>query len=109
MNLPKNLEEAFIILKNDLTVPDQVDIINMTKDELCCLHHTFGRFIRNNWNLWYKTDLTEYFNKLGIWHADDISSIIIESFWHHLRSEPLDLDNQIKSYQDFWESQGINE
>jgi hypothetical protein len=109
MNLPKNLEDTFTILKKDLKPQEQIEILNMTKDELYRMHTNLGRSIRNNWKLWHKSELAEYFNKLGIYHADDMSGIIIESFWHHLRNEPLDLDNQVKYYQDFWKNQGINE
>ena len=110
MKSPTNLEEAFEVLKEDLSVKDQVAILNMQEEELCRLHSNLGRWIRNNWDLWHKGPMTQFFNNLGIHHADDMSGIIIVSFWHHLRKEPLDLDNQVAYYKEFWASQGkINE
>jgi len=105
-NKPSNLEEAFLVLKKELDPADQIEIMNMPKEKLCRFHHGLGRWIRNNWELWKGGPMTKYFNELGIHHADDMSGIIIESFWHHLKNEPLDLDNQIKYYQEFWASQG---
>jgi hypothetical protein len=105
MNNPSNLEEAFVLLKEDLSIKDQIEILNMQKDELCRLHNGLGRWIRNNWDLWSHGSMTKFFNNLGIHHADDMSGIIIESFWHHLRNESLDLDNQITYYKEFWASQ----
>ena len=106
MDTPSNLEEAFEILKKDLSAKDQIEILNMQKDELCRLHSNLGRWIRNNWELWHAGSMTKFFNELGIHHADDMSGIIIESFWHHLRNEPLNLDNQILYYKEFWATQG---
>jgi hypothetical protein len=102
MSLPSNLEEAFAQLKIDLLPSDQIEIMNMPKEKLCRLHTNLGRWIRNNWKLWQSGPMTKYFNDLGIHHADDMSGIVIESFWHHLRNEPLDLDKQVAYYKEFW-------
>lgn len=106
MKKPTNLEEAFVILKKDLTAAEQIEIMNMSKESLCRLHFNLGRWIRNNWSLWHDGPLKEYFNGIGIHHADDMSGIIIESFWHHLRNESLDLDNQVIFYREFWKAAG---
>jgi hypothetical protein len=106
MKNPSNLEEAFEVLKDDLAPNEQIEIMNMPKEKLCRLHSNLGRWIRNNWKLWQDGPMKIYFNNLGIHHADDMSGIIIESFWHHLRNEPLDLDNQVNYYQEFWKSKG---
>ena len=102
MSLPTTLHEAFDILKSDLTPAEQIDIISMTKKDLYRMHNSLGRWIRNNWELWHNGPITIYFNSLGIYHADDMSGIIIESFWHHLRNEPLEIEQQVQFYKDFW-------
>lgn len=101
---PITLEECFQVLEKDLLAQDLIDISCMSKGQLSKLHHSLGRWIRNNWKLWQNGPLTIYFNAMGIFHADDMSGIIIESFWHHLKNEPLELDEQIKLYQDFWKN-----
>lgn len=100
--LPSNLEECFEVLKNELQQEDLCAIKFMQQKDICRLHHNLGRWVRNNWKLWESGPLTKFFNELDIHHADDMSGIIIESFWLHLRNEPLELERQIKFYQDFW-------
>lgn len=103
MKPPSNLEECFKALKMELSPSDINKIMFMKMEELCRLHHNLGRWIRNNWGLWADDGpLKDYFNGIGLHHADDMSGLIIESFWHHLRNEPLEIEKQVKEYQDFW-------
>jgi hypothetical protein len=37
-----------------------------------------------------------------ITHADDMSAIILTSIWRRVCGVDLDLEGQIKSYQDYW-------
>ena len=62
-----------------------------------------GMLLRNNCSLW-KNDipLVKWFNERGITHADDMSPIILTSIWRRVRGADLDLEGQIKSYQDYW-------
>lgn len=100
--LPKNLDDCFSMLESELCSGDLECIVEMKQEDLLRFHHNLGRWIRNNYKLWEEGPLTSYFNDMGIHHPDDMSGIIIESFWHHLREEPLELERQIKEYQDFW-------
>lgn len=102
MNKPSNLDECFEILKQDLSKEDLDKLASMSRVELIRLHHNLGRWLRNNWGLWHGGPLKNYFMELGLHHADDMYGVIIESFWHHLRNEPLDINKQVKYYQDFW-------
>lgn len=101
--IPVDLEDCFKIIKMELSPSEINKIMSMKIEELCRLHHSLGRWIRNNWSLWGEEGaLKDYFNNIGLHHADDMSGLIIESFWHHLRNEPLEIEKQIKEYQDFW-------
>jgi len=82
-------------------------------------HHIGGQFIRNSWNLWWYEDhgfddwpkekpkLIEFFNNMGIVHADDISGIILTCFYRELKHKPYELEKQIKMYQDHWKTEGF--
>ncbi len=107
--IPTNLEECFQKLEMDLPLSDLKAISQMSKQQLYRLHHGLGRWIRNNWKLWQGGPLKDYFNGIGLHHPDDMSGVIIESFWHHLRDEPLEIERQVKEYQDFWKNRRINE
>lgn len=102
INKPSNLEECFKKLERDLSLDDLTAIPKLSKQQLCRLHNNLGRWIRNNFKLWEGGPLKDYFEGLGLHHPDDMSGVIIESFWHHLRGEPLEVERQIQKYKDFW-------
>lgn len=105
MNPPENLKDCFDLLEEDLSIKDIIEIKGMTREQLYRLHHSLGRWIRNNWNLWTEGPLKDHMNNLGLHHPDDMSGLIIESFWHYLRKEPLEVARQIQEYKDFWKKQ----
>ena len=54
--------------------------------------------------MWQKqSPLYQYFNTIGIFHADDMSGIIMESVWRKIHNKPLELDEQVKKYRDYWQ------
>jgi hypothetical protein len=68
------------------------------------LHFGTGLQMRNGWGLWEgKNSLTQYFNSKGVFHPDDISSIILTSFHRQLNNKDIGLENQIQLYKDYWE------
>lgn len=120
--LPTNLDEAIgdliTFYEKDLPV-----IINMTEDAFgTSSHFGAGLFIRNSWFLWHqepntkyptwpntKPPLVKFFNDLGIYHADDMSSIILVSTYRKVHNLPIDLEGQIKTYKNHWEEEGYKD
>lgn len=102
--IPKELTDALTYL--DCTWSDKDKEEFKTKDEsdaVTELHMGTGLGIRNNWELWKrKNSLYRSFKSKGIFHPDDISSIILTSFHRQLNNKDIDLDNQIKYYQNYW-------
>ena len=101
--IPKNLKDSIDTLVGMLSDEDFLSFKNGTEEEMQGQHHFLGRYLRNEWGLWQESRLAKWFNNKGIHHADDMSGIILTSFWRELNSEPIKLDEQIKHYQDFWE------
>lgn len=100
---PKNLDEVFLYFDCNWSDKMKEDFKNKAEDELAMLHHGFGTSLRNNWKLWKaQNDLSKYFNKIGIYHPDDMSSIIIKSYHKKLNRKPINLEKQISSYKDYW-------
>jgi hypothetical protein len=100
---PKNLEEAISQLDILLTEKDKKNIYDMTeKDYTTNSHFSTGMWIRNNWGLWDGQELSKYFNALGIYHPDDMSGIILCSYYRHIHSQDYKIEEQIKNYQDYW-------
>jgi hypothetical protein len=40
-----------------------------------------GRWMRNNWGLWRKSLLSQYFKDIGISDPDEMSSEILKAFY----------------------------
>lgn len=108
--IPSNLKECFEVLDIWFSADDQKIILEAeTEDIMYDLHHGLGRKIRNDWGLWKEdSNLFRYFKSLGIWHPDDMSGIILVSYWRLKHNQPINLDQQIKYYQDFWEKEKIS-
>ena len=100
---PKNLNEAVSQLDILHTEKDKKDIYGMTeKDYTTNSHFSTGMWIRNNWGLWGGQELAKFFNGLGIFHPDDMSGIILCSYYRHIHNQDYKLGEQIKYYQDYW-------
>ncbi|HIC81732.1 MAG TPA: hypothetical protein EYP07_12340 [Kiloniellaceae bacterium] len=101
--IPKDLEDSFAALR-DLLDPADVDQLRSGSEADVALYHFgLGRWMRNNWGLWGGSRLSRWFNDRGIHHPDDMSGIILTSFWRHLNGKPLGLDAQIERYQIYWD------
>lgn len=102
--IPKDLEDSFKELIAMLHPSLVEEMKSNSEEDMIKYHHGLGIWIRNNWGLWSKSRLTEYFNGIGIFHPDDMSGIIIDSFWRYLNNKPIRLEEQVKSYKEVWET-----
>ena len=100
--IPRNLEDCFQELKKMLPPELISDIKRGTERDMIRLHLNIGMWIRNYWGLWKGSRLSEYFNRIGIKHPDDMSSIILNSYWRHLHGQPIKLKDQIDLYKAYW-------
>ena len=87
-----------------------------TKYPPYALHHTLGTYMRNNWHLWEqeekkKNELVKFFNSQGIYHADDMSSMILESLSKLLvdKNADIEFDRQVRMHKEFWTKQGYKD
>ncbi|MDA3882482.1 MAG: hypothetical protein PF481_04320 [Bacteroidales bacterium] len=100
---PINLEEAVNQLKIIHQDSTKQKIMEMSEDEfLAGAHFGLGMWIRNNWGLWKGQELAKYFNSIGIYHPDDMSGIILTSYYRELHGQDWKIDEQIQYYQDYW-------
>ena len=103
--IPKDLDDCFIELKKILYPKCIEDIKNSRKGDIPSFHFGLGRYLRNKWKLWGESRLVDWFNTQGIKHPDDMSGIILDSFWRNINSKPIELEEQIKFYQEYWKKQ----
>ena len=81
--IPTNLREA---IKNLDSLISEADKRFLVEHGALAVHHSLGRWIRNNWGLWEDhSELKFNMVKLGFIHSDDISNFIIEEYIKHLK------------------------
>ncbi len=101
--VPKDLDDAFVELKKMLSPLLVEDMKHRPQADMILHHHGLGTRIRNNWVLWAGSRLSEHFSAQGITHPEDMSGIILDSFWRHLNGRPLDLEGQVACYRAYWD------
>lgn len=103
--IPKDLADAHTQLAKLLSAKEISHIKAMKKEEDMVKYHMgLGMTLRNSWGLWGRSRLARYFNRLGIDHPDDMSAIILKTFWCKLHQKPFKLERRIASYQEYWNS-----
>ena len=100
--IPTDLDDCFKELKKMLPAELVEKMKSGPEKDMIKYHHGLGTWLRNNWGLWAGSRLREYFKKLGLAHPDDMSSVVLKSFWRHLNNKPLKVDEQVKYYQEYW-------
>jgi hypothetical protein len=118
---PKDLDEAvemYLSKSRDTEGFDEA-MAGPQDDFVYGQHHFSGQGMRNNWFLWWNAGhkydswpinqppIVAYFNSIGIHHADDMSSTILHSAYRKHNNLPIDLEAQVKYYQDFWKQNGF--
>ncbi|WP_432671427.1 DUF6794 domain-containing protein [Flavobacterium sp. SM2513] len=72
-------------------------------------HFGLGLDLRNGKGLWRGSLLKTYFRLNGIWHPDDMSSIILTTFHRRLNDKPIQFKKQKKHFKEFWKVSSIGE
>jgi len=101
--VPRGLEDCFVELKKMLPKKLIKKIKDGKESNMIEYHMNLGVWIRNNWGLWKGSQLKSYFEGIGIHHPDDMSGVILDSFYRHLNNESIGLSGQVKVYQKYWE------
>ena len=100
--IPQNLDDCFQELNKMLPSELIWKIKKGAERDMIQFHLNLGMWIRNNWGLWRGSRLSEYFNGIGIKHPDDMSSIILNSYWRYLHHKPINLKEQADLYKSYW-------
>ncbi len=102
--IPKDLDDAHRQLEKLLPAKELRRVRAMkSEDDMIVYHMGLGTGLRNDWGLWRGSRLARYFNALGIRHPDDMSGIILDTFWCKIHDRPFRLEAKIKYYQDYWQ------
>jgi len=103
MNIPKTLEECYTELENLEDLEEWLNLNDKESSAVSLSHHGLGTWIRNNWGLWEgKGELYNWFKENEINHPDDMSGIIITSFYRFKHNIDIKLDEQINDSVEYY-------
>ena len=85
--IPTTPEEAIQVL-DALLVEEDKEWLVTEENAAIKVHHSLGRWIRNNWGLWADEPnmLKTYFINKGVTHPDDMSGEILDAYVKYLKS-----------------------
>jgi len=102
--IPVDLEDCFIEMDRMLTEGFIENIRTRDEEDIYKYHMSLGLWIRNNWGLWGESLLKDFFTSYEIFHPDDMSSIIITSYYRYLNNLPINLNEQVEYYKEYWKN-----
>ena len=97
---PKNLTECIQMLDNILKKEDKEKAKTLTESEfLIETYFGTGIGIRNEWIRSGNPELVKFFSDEGIKHPDDMSAMILTSYYRHLLGKEIDFEGQISVHK----------
>ena len=97
---PKNLTECIQMLDKNLKTEDKDYIKTLSEDEFFMeSHFTIGMGIRNEWIRGGNPELVKFFSDEGVKHPDDMSAMILTSYYRHLLGKEIDFEGQISAHK----------
>jgi hypothetical protein len=108
---PRNLEECHRYLDTALDAEGIAAIKELLHDDLILEHMGLGLYLRNEWLHGQRNKpLLNYFYRLGINHPDEMSGLILDSYWHYLNKLPYDVKNEVNKIISYYkEGQAIED
>ncbi len=122
MENPKCIEQAVDFIVKNLSDED-VNFINnqsVSKIEVVIdgkfreivdsssIHMSYGRFLRNKWNLWGDCELKrDAIENYGIAHADDISGLILDWVFAKVKNQVFDPQVVCERFHKHWANFGM--
>lgn len=102
---PTTLAEAHAELERILP-PEELAKIDAMKsdDDMIKYHSGLGMDIRNGWGLWSGSALKKHMQQLGFTHPDDMSGVILETFWCKRHGKPFLLKERAAEYASSWDA-----
>ena len=97
---PKNLTECIQMLDKTLKTEDKDYIKTLTEDEFFMeSHFTIGMGIRNEWIRSGNPELVTFFLDQGVKNPDDMSAMILTSYYRYLLGKEIDFEGQISAHK----------
>jgi hypothetical protein len=100
---PKSLDEALTMLETIFPKEELERIRAGAEADMGRYHRNLGMWMRNTWGLWSGSPLKSSFQAMGVFHPDDMSSIIFRAFWRRQKDLPLEIDAMAAYSRRYWE------
>jgi hypothetical protein len=105
-DVPNTLDEAFSSLDRTLSVEQRDDFSHKPEAKAVIdAHMGLGAYIRNNWFRAGHSKLADRLRNTGAQALDDVSSMVLVSYWRHLNGVPIRLAEQGSCYRRWWDEQ----
>lgn len=102
-HIPNTLDEAYLSLDASLKPEDRLAFMQRPEREAVMeAHYAVGLYIRNQWLRSGKSALVKLLHEKGAQSFDDMSSMILHSYWRHLNGKPIQLSEQGACYRKWW-------
>ena len=102
--IPTTLAEAHAELERIFSAEDLAEIDAMpSEDGMIRYHHGLGTSMRNAWGLWRNSALAKYMRELGFTHTDDMSGVILATFWCKRHGQDFRLEARAAKYKRYWD------
>jgi hypothetical protein len=96
MYIPADVEDCIREMNKVLPAALLDKIRTSEEHDLALFHFGLGMWMRNSWGLWMdESRLRRYFVGLGVPDADDMTGIIIGTYWDVLNGRPADVRRRI--------------
>ncbi|MCX6878333.1 MAG: hypothetical protein NTW21_31645 [Verrucomicrobia bacterium] len=106
-DLPESFEALLSGIIEAMPEERKVEIRKAETAEAMVDHFGMGMALRNGELNQRGSEVVNYLTRMGVFHRDDFSSIILLSVNRRLRGEPIDLKAQIQHCRNYWAEQGI--
>jgi hypothetical protein len=103
--VPENLQEAVDAVLTTLAQDDRDYILKIPLMTFKSRSHMGGGLkMRNDWNLWDKKSPLHqwFFKEHGIWHADDMSSILLSAIYCAAHGASYLIDPDKRRFEEHW-------
>ena len=105
-HIPNTLDEAYLSLDASLKPEGRLAFMQRPEREAVMeAHYAVGLYIRNQWLRSGKSALVKSLHEKGAQSFDDMSSMILHSYWRHLNGKPIQLNEQGACYRKWWSEQ----
>ncbi len=108
--IPTMLSEAHGKLEGMLSAEELAKIDAMSsEDDMVAYHMGLGARLRNTWGLWQGSALAQHLQELGFNHPDDMSAVILGTFWCKRHGQDFRLGERAAEYKKHREAAGESE